>query len=218
MLRIDKLKIPNVPTLSFSIADGTCWSIEGPSGSGKTRILRAIADLEPSSGQIFLNGIERNEIPGFDWRRQVRYVSAEPGWWTPTARQAIPKNCTEAVERLCSRLGLDPELLDRDIDVVSTGERHRLALALALSDDPPVLLLDEPTGNLDAGNTALIEEQIRYLRISDRIIVLVSHDKAQIERLADQRLQLAPDVKKANADAPEPTTLPAPTIEKVGRP
>ncbi|MEO1281131.1 MAG: ATP-binding cassette domain-containing protein [Pseudomonadota bacterium] len=209
MLRIEKLKIPHVPPLSFSIAEGTCCSIEGPSGSGKTRILRAIADLEPSNGQVFLSGIERNETPGFEWRRKVRYVSAEPGWWTPTARQAFPKERTDAVERLCERLGLDANLLDRDLDVVSTGERHRIAFVIALSDDPAVLLLDEPTGNLDAGNTALIEEQIRYLLLSNRIVVLVSHDPAQIERLADQRLQLAPQEPQSTSGAIAPSNTEA---------
>ncbi|MEL7049940.1 MAG: ATP-binding cassette domain-containing protein [Pseudomonadota bacterium] len=194
VLRIENLQIPNIPNLSFAVPDGSCWSIEGPSGSGKTRVLRAIADLEAAKGQIFLNGIERSEMSGYAWRRHVRYVSAEPGWWTPTARQAVQHGDERntSVERLCERLGLSTELLDRNLDVVSTGERHRLALAIALSDDPDVVLLDEPTGNLDAANTALIEEQIRYLQLSNRSVLLVSHDQDQIERLADNRLQLAP--------------------------
>lgn len=198
MLRIEHLRIGGLPEINISAAEGTCLSVEGPSGSGKTRLLRAIADLEPARGYVFFNGAERREMSAPEWRRQVRYISAEPGWWTDTARQAIKDQCaadttrTDKVERLCESFGLAPDLLDRPLDVVSTGERHRLAVAIAMSDDPPVLLLDEPTGSLDATNTALIEEHLRYLLLSQHTIVLVSHDLNQIKRLSDQRLQLGP--------------------------
>ncbi len=191
MLRADNLQIPGLKPLSFIVGDGKCLAIEGPSGSGKTRLLRAIADLEPSSGQVFCNGEERSETSAYLWRRIVRYVSAEPGWWTATARQAVDdEERAQRFARLSENLALGPELLDRPLDVVSTGERQRLALALALSDEPPVLLLDEPTGALDTTATALVEEQLRYLLHAGRSIVLVSHDPAQRKRLAHDTLSL----------------------------
>lgn len=191
--------------MSFSVADGECLAVDGPSGSGKTRLLRAIADLEPSGGQVFFNGAERSETSAPAWRRSVRYVSAEPGWWTATARTALDDETRmRRFERLCDNLGLGAELLDRPLEVVSTGERQRLALALALSDDPPVLLLDEPTGALDTTATALVEEQLRYLLQGGRTLVLVSHDPAQRRRLAHQTLRI-----EARA-----STTGAPNLEK----
>jgi len=194
VLRVEKLNIASLPPLSFQVADGECMGIEGPSGSGKTRLARALADLEPAHGHIFVNGAERLETPPPEWRRLVRYLSAEPGWWSDTAREAFPVDAAsqKARERLLASLDIAPDLLDRPVSLLSTGERQRLALARALIDDPPVLVLDEPTSALDPGNTALVEELLRYRLLSGCSILLISHDRAQIDRLSDLRLQLAP--------------------------
>ena len=193
MLRIEKLKIAGLPALSFEIADGECMGLEGPSGSGKTRLARALADLEPAVGHIFVNGAERQETHPAEWRRLVRYLSAEPGWWTDTPREAFPDDTKsmKALQRLLARLNLPPSLLDKPVSVLSTGERQRLALARALVDNPPVIVLDEPTSALDPKNTALVEELLRYRLLAGCSILLISHDRAQIDRLCDLRLQLA---------------------------
>jgi ABC-type multidrug transport system ATPase subunit len=88
-------------------------------------------------------------------------------------------------------LDLDLALLDRPIPTLSTGERQRLALVRALLDDPKVLLLDEPTGALDPQSAALVEELIRFQLLSGHCVVLVSHDRPQVERLAHARLVLS---------------------------
>jgi ABC-type multidrug transport system ATPase subunit len=189
VLRIDYLSVPGLPALSFEVAAQECLAVEGPSGSGKTRLLRAIADLDPSEGYIFLEGIERRELAGPAWRRRVRYASAEPAWWEATARRHFTP--TVRLDRLMSALALDPALLDRPLAELSTGERQRLGLIRALADDPQVLLLDEPTSALDAATTALVEELIKFQLLAGKVIILVSHDGAQIERLAHGRLLLA---------------------------
>lgn len=193
MLRVDKLTIPGLPPLSFTVADGECMAVEGPSGIGKSRLLRAIADLDAAPGHVFLDGAERGEVPPAQWRRTVRYAAAEPGWWGDTARASLlPEGAdTPRVMKLVADLGLDATILDRPIAQLSTGERQRLALVRALADQPRVLLLDEPTAALDTTSAALAEELIRYQVLAGRAVVLVSHDQAQIERLADVRLQLA---------------------------
>ena len=188
MLRVEHLQIGELPPLTFEVADSECLAIEGPSGVGKTRLLRAIADLEPAHGQVFLDGAERNEMPGCEWRRRVRYCAAEPAWWTETARSAFTS--AARLDRLLHALGLSPDVLDRPISVLSTGERQRLALARALIDEPKVLLLDEPTAALDAQAAALVEELIKFQLLSGRSAILISHDPNQIERLAHARLLL----------------------------
>lgn len=189
MLRVDYFAVPGLPTLTFEVAAGECLAVEGPSGSGKTRLLRAIADLDPAGGYVFLEGVERGEMAGPAWRRQVRYASAEPAWWADTPREHFPANAK--LDRLLSALALEPSTLDLPLAELSTGERQRLGLLRAIADEPRVLLLDEPTSALDATSAALAEELIKFQLLAERIVLLVSHDAVQIERLAHARLLLA---------------------------
>ncbi len=189
MLRIDYLQVPGLPALSFEVPARECLAVEGPSGSGKTRLLRAIADLDAAQGYVYLEGVERRELPGPEWRRRVRYASAEPAWWGPIAREHFPVSAK--LDRLLSALALEPAILDRPIAELSTGERQRLGLVRAIADEPRVLLLDEPTSALDAQAAALAEELIKFQMLAGRIVILVSHDPAQIARLAHARLLLA---------------------------
>lgn len=188
MLKIDYLTLPGLPPVSFEAAAQECLAIVGPSGSGKTRLLRAIADLDPAEGYVFLEGVERRELPGPEWRRRVRYAAAEPAWWAPTAREHF--SMTAKLDRLMESLALRQPLLDRPVAELSTGERQRFGLIRAIADEPQVLLLDEPTSALDQQSTALAEELVKFQVLVGRIVVLVSHDEAQIERLAHARLRL----------------------------
>jgi ABC-type iron transport system FetAB ATPase subunit len=193
LLRVEHVTLPGLPQLTFEVGDGECLAIEGPSGVGKTRLLRAIADLDDVPGQYFLDGAECSEMPAWQWRRQVRFAAAEPGWWGETARTCMRETGAEnaRVEKMTTDLGLDTAILDRPLEHLSTGERLRLALVRALADQPRVILLDEPTGALDKASAALAEELIRYQILAGRAVILVSHYPGQIERLADLRLQLA---------------------------
>jgi len=197
LLRIDQLKVAPLPPLTFTVGDGECLVVEGPSGSGKTRLLRAIADLDPSDGHVFLNGAERNEVAGPQWRRKVRYLSAEPQWWTDTPRGAFPaaetdKAAQDRIARLVSSLGLQPELLDRPIASLSTGERQRLALVRGIIDEPAVLLLDEPVSALDIPTAALVSELLRFQLLAGRALIITAHNDNPVTRLGHARLQLAP--------------------------
>ena len=207
MLRVEHLRIGSLPALSFALSAGECLAIEGPSGSGKTRILRAIADLDPVEGQVFLDGAEYHETAPDKWRREVRYVAAEPGWWTDTPRGTLPHASTSPhrIDRLLAAVGLSNEVLDRPVSLLSTGERQRIALVRALADEPKVLLLDEPTAALDKEATALVEELIRFQLLAGRSVLIASHDSALIERLAHARLQLAPSAPLAH-----PSRMPPP--------
>jgi ABC-type iron transport system FetAB ATPase subunit len=188
VLRVDYLSVGGLSPISFEVAAHECLAVVGPSGSGKTRLLRAIADLDAAAGYVYLEGAERREVPGPEWRRRVRYASAEPAWWGANAREHFP--ATAKLDRLLHAVGLEPGLLDEPVSVLSTGERQRLGLVRAIADEPRVLLLDEPTSALDAQASALAEELIKFQILVGRIVILVSHDAQQVARLAHARLQL----------------------------
>lgn len=204
LLRIDYLRTAPLPPVSLQVQDGSCLALEGPSGSGKTRLLRAIADLDPSKGDVFVDGAGRNETPAPEWRKLVRYVTAEPGWWTQTPRQALalkidrqiannvsPGEEDERLNRALSTVGLSAALLDEPLTSLSTGQRQRLALLRALVDEPRVLLLDEPTAALDPTASALVEELIRFHMLAGRMVLLISHDAKLRQRLATDTLDIA---------------------------
>jgi ABC-type iron transport system FetAB ATPase subunit len=188
VLKVDYLSVGGLPPISFEVTAHECLAIEGPSGSGKTRLLRAIADLDAADGYVYLEGAERREVPGPEWRRRVRYASAEPAWWGASAREHFP--ATAKLDRLLSAVGLEAALLDRPISELSTGERQRLGLVRAIADEPRVLLLDEPTSALDAQAAALAEELIKFQILAGRLVILVSHNPQQVTRLAHTRLIL----------------------------
>lgn len=204
MLRVDHLKVRGLPPLSFSVSAGECLAVEGPSGCGKTLLLRAIADLDPTEGTIFLDGAERNEMAGPAWRAQVRLVSSEPAWWAETAREHLPAQAR--CDALLDAFDLDPSLLDRRLDSLSTGERQRLALVRAFCGDPRVLLLDEPTALLDTDAAALVDDHLERRLGTGCIILLISHDLEQIDRLAHMRLQLGSPLRAHRAHA-EPLAM-----------
>lgn len=193
MLRIDQLKTAPLPPLTFSVGDGECLAVEGPSGSGKTRLLRAIADLDPTQGQVFLNGAERREMSGPAWRKRVRFCSAEPQWWTDTPKAAFDTANLPAgkLARLLAAVGLTSAELERPIANLSTGERQRLALVRALIDEPAVLLLDEPAAALDLQSAALVTELLRFQMLAGRTLIVTAHGDSPVLRLAQSRLQLA---------------------------
>jgi ABC-type multidrug transport system ATPase subunit len=201
VLRVERLQVTGLPPLSFEVPDGECLAIEGASGAGKTLVLRAIADLDAAAGDISVDGEERREMPAHIWRRRVRYCAAEPAWWADTPRACLPVSPPPRLDRLMQALDLDTALLDRAIATLSTGERQRLALVRALLDDAKVLLLDEPTGALDPQASALVEELIRFQTLSGHCVLLVSHDRAQVERLAQARLVLSKAGTPADGNA-----------------
>jgi ABC-type iron transport system FetAB ATPase subunit len=189
LLRVDSLQVRGLPPLSFSVPTGECLAIQGASGAGKSLLLRAIADLDPVDGRVFAAASERCEMTPQAWRTTVRYVAGDAAWWAATPRAHLPAD-TSRLPRLLGGLGLTTAHLDRPIAALSSGERQRLALLRALLDDPPILLLDEPTSMLDPANTALVEALLKFLLVQGRTILLVSHDAAQIDRLAHARLLL----------------------------
>ncbi len=190
LLSIDGLRRSGLGPLSFEINAGECLALTGPSGAGKTLLLRALADLDPNEGQVRLDGRERAVFPAPDWRRRLSYVPAEAGWWQDQVGPHFPDQ--SRARELLSQLGFEDaaEVLAWPVSQLSSGERQRLALARGLIGRAQILLLDEPTSALDEDNRDLVETLLRS-RLDDNVaILLVSHDRHQIERLADRVLGL----------------------------
>jgi ABC-type glutathione transport system ATPase component len=128
VLRVEHLQAGALPPLTFEVAASECLAIEGPSGAGKTLLLRAIADLDPAPGQVFLNGGPQRDAglrvasPRALLRSRARVVDGH-------AARGVRERAAGPVDRLLHSLGLEPPVLDRAVSALSTGERQRLALA-----------------------------------------------------------------------------------------
>jgi putative ABC transport system ATP-binding protein len=189
MLSLKDLTRPGLAPVSFDLDDGDCVVLQGASGSGKTLLLRAIADLDPTSGTVSLDGEDREAMTGPQWRRRVIYVPAEPGWWSE--RPIDHFDSRAAVLDELPDLLLPAEVLDRALRLLSTGERQRLALLRALILRPRALLLDEPTAPLDAAATAAVEKKIAVARAAGTLVIWATHDREQAARLAERRFIMA---------------------------
>lgn len=169
---------------------GACAAITGPSGSGKSLFLRMIADLDPNEGEIWLNGRERASMRAPEWRKQAIYVSAESGWWADKVIEHFPANTRSEITNLSARLGVRADLLDAPVAQLSTGEKQRLSLVRALLSNPPILLLDEPTGPLDEDSVIRVEALLQERMAAGTSILLVTHDPRQAERLGVLRYRM----------------------------
>ena len=170
----------------LTLAAGDCVTVAGPSGSGKTRLLRAIADLDPNSGEVRLRGEPREGFAGHQWRRRVAYLPADSGWWA----ESVGEHFAAVDPPLLAELGFAEDVLTWSVERLSTGERSRLALARAAALKPLVLLLDEPTANLDSATTERVEAVVARLRSEGVGVVWVTHDPAQVARLGARRYEI----------------------------
>ncbi len=188
MLKIRALARPGLEPVDLDLAAGEAVALLGPSGSGKTLLLRAIADLDPNDGSVGLDERDRNAMTAPQWRHQVTYLAAEPGWWS--ARPADHFADPAAARDLLPPLKLAPEMLDRPIAELSTGERQRIALARVLIQSPQVMLLDEPTSVLDQETTRAVEAVLRARLDAGAALIFSTHDESLAKRLASRRLRM----------------------------
>jgi len=178
---------PLLDPFDLDLAPGECVTLSGPSGSGKSRLLRAIADLDPHQGEAWCDGTRQQQLSGPAWRRRVVLLPAESAWWS--------ERVGDHFERLdagdLDLIRLPMEASDWQVTRLSSGERQRLALLRVLSVGPEVLLLDEPTANLDRANAERIESLIASWREHHGTAVLwVSHDPAQRQRVSQRSLRI----------------------------
>jgi UDP-glucose/iron transport system ATP-binding protein len=187
-LRIDRLATKLIGPISFDVVAGECLALMGPSGVGKSLLLRAIVDLDPSSGNVTLGARARAAMAASQWRKLIALVPAESGWWADRVCDHFPTKSDAT--KLLAKLGLD-DALEWNVARLSSGERQRLAIARALCRGPQALLLDEPTASLDEHATGLVEDLIRACCGEGMAVLLVTHDRRQAERTAKRMLRMS---------------------------
>ena len=186
-LRIERLSGLGFKVARLTIQANSCAALSGPSGAGKSLLLRAIADLDQTQGEVWLDDTARSSLSGPEWRARVIYVAAESHWWAPRIRPHARHWQIPDLEAL----GFEADVLDWEVSRLSSGERQRLALARALCHQPAALLLDEPTANLDQTNTTRVERLIEVWRQRTAGCVLwVSHDPDQRDRVANAQYRI----------------------------
>ncbi|MGM0517284.1 MAG: ABC transporter ATP-binding protein [Pseudomonadota bacterium] len=188
LFEVKDLRGSHVPPVSFALRAGEVLTVEGESGIGKSQMLRALADLSPHEGEIRLEGTEQQDLPPTGWRRQVVLVPAESGWWGDRVADHF---AARPPAEWWERLQLKPALWDAAVERLSSGERQRLAVLRALVLEPRVLLLDEPTANLDRSNAGAMVELLQdYVREHGAAAVWVSHNPQEITAHGGQRLEV----------------------------
>ncbi|MFF7726262.1 thiol reductant ABC exporter subunit CydD [Streptomyces sp. NPDC008001] len=210
-LTVDRLEVrhpgraePSLPETSFEVAPGETVALVGPSGSGKTTLLNVLLGFaRPAAGRVLVGGTDLASLSPESWRDQVAWVPQRPRLFAATVAENVRlarPGATDAQVREALRAagaldfvtmlhhGTDTRLGENGAGL-SAGQRQRIALARAFLADRPVLLLDEPTANLDGETEASVVEAIRRLA-AGRTVIMVVHRPALLA-VADRTVRLA---------------------------
>ena len=185
--------------INLSVDRGEVFALIGPTGAGKTTLLRIIDLLEvPSAGEIYVDGkcIAKSGKQRLEIRRRMSFIHQKPQVFNLSVYDNVAcglrwrgeeKNrIAGKVDHILETVGLKG-YKNRNARTLSGGEAQRVALARSLVLEPEVLLLDEPTANLDPVSTAKIEQLISYVaRQRNTTMIMATHDMSQGQQLADR--------------------------------
>ncbi|NPV65897.1 MAG: nitrous oxide reductase family maturation protein NosD [Anaerolineae bacterium] len=180
--------------VTFSISAGEAVALWGANGAGKTTALRCLMGVIPFTGQVTVNGLDPQR-QGRAVRSAIGYVPQEAAFYDLTAREVLAfyarlkKAPAARIATVLEQVDL-ADHADKTVSALSGGMKRRLALAAALLADPPILLLDEPTANLDAQSRQSFLQLVRELNRAGKTIVFSSHRLEEVATLAERAIVL----------------------------
>ena len=181
---------PILRHVDLSIPCDGILAVAGPSGAGKSTMLRLLNRLDdPVGGSVTWEDRDVRDWAPKELRRRVAMIFQRapifPGTVLENFRVALPEVSDERARHVMEHVGLPVGLLERSAGDLSGGEAQRMSIARALLTDPEVLLADEPTASLDSASRRTIEDLGRSIADGGVPIVWITHDVAQLRRLAD---------------------------------
>jgi iron complex transport system ATP-binding protein len=207
-----------IQSASFDLQAGSCTALIGPNGAGKTSMLRlAAGTLRCRSGNVLLNGVPLSTLA---IRKVARTVALVPQQldvpFQFTVREVVEQGRTPYLGFLRGAMSGDRLAVDRALDLadvtglqqrifneLSGGERQRVKIALGLAQEPKLLLLDEPTQNLDIGRQVELIDLLHFLRAEGITIFASIHDLQLVEGNFSSVLLLSPDTPLMNGTPEE---------------
>tara|TARA_B100000700_G_scaffold229219_1_gene253378 strand:- start:447 stop:1289 length:843 start_codon:yes stop_codon:yes gene_type:complete len=206
--KTDELEVVALRGLDLQVAKGEMMAIVGASGSGKSTFLNILAGLDtPSAGQITVGkrdllrmkdedlvDYRRREV-GFIWqqtgRNLIPYLTALQNIEAPMILEGVKRRIAKArAQELLTAVGLSDKARRRPNEL-SGGEQQRVAIGVALANQPPLLLADEPTGELDSATADEVFRVLREINRSTQVtVVIVTHDReitSRVDRVVAMR-------------------------------
>ena len=182
---------------SWEVGKGDAVAIMGPSGCGKTTLLNLLGGVDrPTTGRILIDGqdltqmneraLEKHRLLRvgfvFQFFNLIPSITAIENLELPMVMAGVPESeCHSRAKTLLGLVGLDAKG-QKLPEELSGGEQQRVAVALALANDPALILADEPTGNLDSTNAAVIANLLKSLAVErGKTVIMVSHDPKTVE-------------------------------------
>ena len=197
---VTKVYEPNVAALSdvsFIIEKGEFVFVVGPSGSGKSTIIRLLLkELEPTSGRIFVGGrdlarLKRSKVPQLrrnvacvfqDFKLLPNRTAAENVAYALKVQGESKEGIRRKVPEALGLVGLSHKTFSYP-DELSGGEQQRVSIARAVVNHPPLLVCDEPTGNLDPDTSVGIMQLLYRINCSGTTILMVTHDRELVDKM-----------------------------------
>lgn len=202
---LGRMKIEVLKNINLKIQGGEFLAIEGPSGSGKTTLLNLIGGLDrPTNGEILFESKNINEFNDdelanyrsqkigfvFQFFNLMPHLTAIENILLPRIFfDDIKKEDEKKARELLLKMGLG-ERENHKSPELSGGEQQRIAIARALINEPKILLLDEPTGNLDSKNTQAIFQLLREINQKDKTTIIIGTHNIEIENFAQRIFKL----------------------------
>ena len=211
--KLGRIEVQALRGLSLKVEAGGMVSIIGPSGSGKTTLLNILGGLDRATagtitvGDTTVTALAPSELVGY--RREVvghifqalnliPTLTAEENVELPMMAAGVPRSTRSSRRKeLLNTVGL-LDIRDHKPDEMSGGEQQRVAIAAALANDPPLLLADEPTGELDSVNAKMVTDfLVKVNRELGKTVIMVTHDQ-NVARAADSIMRIEDGVIKAS--------------------